>query len=172
MRKPIPILPAKGEFQFGNCVACALSQAFSIPYPALKIIFQSLKLDIGDGCNFWECTKVVNLLAKNFDWGIKYAPNTTKVTLGQLIDVINDRKLLVMFDIHLAYVEKGILFDSYYYESAVNAPDTKAWAESVMMRQLRRIPTGWWVIDPLTANKQTQGNISGDVEYVEITRKR
>lgn len=149
MEKLPPIYPAKDEqFIYGNCVSVALAQAFGIPAPALRIIFKSLGMKIEDGCSFWECTKIITLLCKSFSFRVKYVPNVTKVTYKQLASVLNEGKVLSMFNIHLSYMEDGKIFDSYFHyntdeESSIEMKES---AIRMMQQAFLQKPIGWWII--------------------------
>jgi len=130
----IIVHPSKEEFKYGNCAAVAICSAFSVPFTALKLINSLIKLDIRDGLSFFECKKVINMLAKvNNMLETEYTPNHTNVTFKQMLTLFNRGKYITMFSRHISYSENGEIYDSYFQEGSMEEYENS-------------IPTGWWRI--------------------------
>lgn len=133
-KKEIVVHPSKEEFKFGNCAAIAICSAFNVPFSALKLITSLIKLDIRDGLSFFECKKVINMLAKaNSLIDTEYVPNVGNITFKQQLLLFNKGKYITMFSRHISYSENGEIYDSYF-------------AGDVIKEYEDAIPTGWWKI--------------------------
>ena len=131
MRKPIkvPLNPPKEDFRFGNCAAIAISQAFSIPFWVVNIISRSLKFNIHEGLDYWQCKKLIDRISHQSSSSNEYVSNKTNVRYIQLAVLLKGR-YLVMFHNHLSYMENGQIYDRYFDEEDI----------------LKITPTGWWEI--------------------------
>jgi len=137
MRKTIiTIHPTNSGFNYGECATKAISQAFNISETAFFVIADLMKLKARKGLNFWECTKVINRIAKVLHFRVDYVSNTSRVEYGQMLTILNKGKYITMFDIHVSYACNGEVYDDYFYDDD----------EPTRLKSLQQIPTGWWQI--------------------------
>lgn len=140
MRKQpiVSINTSKIDFAYGNCAALAISSAFGLNWMAIKTICKLLKIDYKEGMTFWECKRLINILAKSNHDRIKYHPNLAKLEYWQMITVFNRGKYIPVFDEHLSYLEEGQVYDTFLQEILLS-PDGKKF--------LKTKPIGWWKIN-------------------------
>lgn len=124
------------DFKYGNCACIAISNAFDLNWTSIKTICKILKIDYNEGLTFWECKKVINLLAENSYKIAIYRPNVAVLEYWQLIALMNKGKYLTVFNEHLSYMENGVLYDTYI---SYQLPHEKT-------EYLKRKFTGYWEI--------------------------
>ena len=139
MKKPvIKISPAntETEFVYGQCVIKAVCQCFNLQEKVVVLVAGFMKLKPLNGLNFYECKKLINKLGETFRFRVKWVSNRSKIEYGQMLTVLNEGRYIAMFDIHLSYSHNGEVFDDYFYDDN----------EEIRLKNLQKIPTGWWEI--------------------------
>jgi len=118
MRKQpvIKFYPTKQPFNYGQCATKAITQAFDLTENSFLVIARMLRLEPGNGLDFWESSRVINTISRHLRIDTEYVPNSSKVEYGQLLVVLTDKRLITMFDEHLSYATGGKVFDDYFYK--------------------------------------------------------
>lgn len=144
-KNKVDIQPSKQNFYYGNCALIAIAQAFDMPVNALVAVCDALKMNkLGqdykeEGLSFYQCKKIINHLAHSYRCTCTYIPNRSKVTYNQMLLLLNLGKYLTMWDIHLSYAEKGIIYDSYLHHFGSSTDKD--------LDITRIVPTGWWKVN-------------------------
>ncbi len=113
-----------------------ISKTINMSEDAIIVIGKIMKLDCRRGLNFWECTKLINKIAKCLHLRVNYISNTSKVEYGQMLTILNKGRYIAMFNIHVSYSRNREVFDDFFYDEH----------EPTRLKSLQQIPTGWWEI--------------------------
>jgi len=129
---------SRADFTYGNCAMLAICGAFNLSMDAIRIICSFYGINPDSGISYFECKKLITKISKCSACYRRadYTPNKSGIKYGQLIGLFNQNSYLVMFDEHLSYVEKSVIYDTYLRNNDVEGRD----------RWLNQIPTGWWKI--------------------------
>lgn len=123
------------RFSYGNCAIIALAQLTGIGEEGIEVIASLIGIKRPtSGLTFNNINKVLSTITDHTNnLPYKYTSNKTKVTVLQLVTLYSDRKIVLMFDEHLCFIENGIIYDSFF----------TTYTFSRTVEEIK--PTGWWM---------------------------
>lgn len=124
------ILNTDSDFRYGSCVSRALIKAFDTNDCIIRALSFSIGVkDPGEGFTYFDCKRLIHLLCKGYRRRVRYCPNYGGITYAQMAFTLDKYQYLVLFDIHLSYVQKGQIFDGYFDKQEIMKIKPTGWFE-------------------------------------------